>query len=171
MNFRQLSMHVQDHSSVSGAFCLAAVPSVKLLQLSVLLRDLPSTFRAAVGLSVNFRQLSGHSQDILSTSRVLTGLSVKLHQLSMRLRDVPSAFCVVVILAVNFCELFVQTSTLHQISFRPWDRPSISVNFTCVCGTFRQLPTTFRLSTGPSVNISCIHKIFRQLFVWMWELP
>ena len=66
-----------------------------LLQLSVRPRDLTSTFCVAMGISVNFCQLSLHSQDIPSTSFVPTGLSMKLHQLSVRPRDVLSVFCVV----------------------------------------------------------------------------
>ena len=128
--FRQLSVHPQVSPSTfrasegpSVTFLASVGPSVNISQISAQPRDLPSTFCVALGLSVNFCQISLHSWDIPSTSRVPTRLSVNLHQLSVRPRDVLSAFCVVSILSVNCREIFMRTSTLHQISYRPWDHP------------------------------------------------
>ena len=107
-----------------------------------------------------FLRLSVRQQDLLSTFE--------------RSRNVPLTFRATVGPSVPFSQLFV----------RSWVFPSTFVNFPCVRGTLcqlsaqprifrqlslhphnlRQLPSTFRGSTGPSIN-------FRQLSVHRQYLP
>ena len=51
---------------------------------------------------------------------------------------------------INFC----------QLSVRPRELPSTSVNFLSSSWTFRKLYSTFRAAAVTSVNFSCIHGIF-----------
>ena len=138
-------------------------------------------FRAAAGYSINFRQLSVHPRDYPSTFRVSVGPSVRLPstfsatmlpcvlsayvnfkrvhmticQLSVHPRDIQLTFRASMGLSVSF----------HQFSVHLWEHASNfnasvrhSVNFPFVCGTFRQLWSTLRVSAVPSVN-------YRQHFV------
>ena len=75
-------------------------------------RDLPSTFRAAAGPFINFRQLSVRPQALLLTYRTKEGHSVNFHQHFVELGDIPSVF------------------------LASADLLSASVKFQCVRGTF-----------------------------------
>ena len=165
--YRQLSRHPQDLPSIyvnilcvrgtfhqlPSTFHALAGPSVSFCQLSMCPRCILSTsinFPCIAVPSLNFHQLSLHSQDLsisvnfwcvhetfrqfLSTFRASTELSINLHQLSVRTRDLPSTFGVFIGPFVNF----------RQPSMHPW--------------TFCQLPSTLHASAGPSVN-------FRRIFV------
>ena len=135
-------------------------------------RHLPSTFSGSVEPSVNFCQ---H----IACRGTLQKRSVQpriFHQLSVQLRDLPSTS----VCWGNFCQL---PSTFHVCK-------GPSVNFPCISGTFRQLPSTFRAmqdlpptcvdsmfvsrtfsrfplticaSMGPSKNVLCTRWTFRQL--------
>ena len=127
-------------------FHAAARPSVNFCQLSVHLRNLPSTFCASAELisnSVSFLCFRG----LFEKFRTAVGSSVNTSQLSVRLRDFPSAFC---------------ASTGHSFNFRQhFMRP-------------KDYPLTFRVSAGHSVNFSelpCGRGIFCQLSVHLQDLP
>ena len=110
-----------------------------------------------MGTSAEFRKLSGHLRDLPSTSvnfpcsrrtflqllftfRATLEFCVNLSQFSVCLRDLQSIF-----------RGFVGPSDkLHQLSFHLWPISSSSVNFSCVCRTFRLLPSTF--CAGPFIN-------------------
>ena len=112
-------------------------------QHSLLLENHPSTFLASVGLSVNFRECSVHPWDFTSI----------LHA------------------SVNFRQLSVHPGKLCQLSLYLRYLQRTSVNFLCICGIIHQvlvhlrdIPSTFRASTGPSVNL-------RELYVQPRNLP
>ena len=80
-------------------------------------------------------------------------------QLYVHSQDLPSTCCAVVVPSANIpCESW----TIHQLSVRPRDLPSISMNFSCIHRTISQLPSTFRASEGLPVN-------FRQIAVYLWD--
>ena len=106
--------------------------SFSLRQLYACLQDHLSTFRAAEGHSVNFRQLSVRPRDYLSNF-MSAKHSVIFSKHSVPLRDLP-------LTCVNF-----RASAGH------------SINFPCIHGTFRQLPSTLSASAGP-------------IFVCQWDI-
>ena len=87
----------------------------------------------------------------------------------MHPRHLPSTFSGSVEPSVNFCQHIACRGTLqkrsvpprifHQLSVQSRDLPSTSV---CL-GTFCQLPSTFPVCKGPSVNFLCISGTFCQL--------
>ena len=104
----------------------------------------------------------------------------------MRPRNISSTFGEATVPSVNFRQLCTFSGPSVNI---PWDRgtfyhlqsnfcavyPSTFVNFPCVRGhsvnylcvhtTFRQLPSTFRASAGPSVNFSYGSGTFCKIFM------
>ena len=114
-------------------------------------RDHPSTFCASAGLSVNIRQISVLPRDLL--------------QLSMR-HAFPSSN------SINFCQNYVSMRPSENILCGHWTFRQLlstfctsegqSINYLCICGTFRQPPST---SAGHSVNFLCIRGTFHQLSV------
>ena len=99
--------------------------------------------------SVSLCQLYACPQDHLSIFRVSEGHSVNFHQFSMRPRVYLSNF-VSAEHFVIFSKLSVHPHYLPS-NFRATAGPS--VNFLCVCTTFRQLPSSFHVSAGPYVNL------------------
>ena len=123
---------------ILSTFCAAAGLSVNFRQLAVPSWGLRSTFRAAAGLSVNFCACAGLSVDFhqfMCVRRTFRQLSVFPPGLS-------SAFRMAVGLPVKF----------RQLSVHPWDLLSTSVNFPCIHSTFHQLLSTFCATAGSSVN-------------------
>ena len=151
-----------------------------------------STFRAAVGHSVNFHQPSVHPRDYPSNfvsaehsviSVNILCIRVTFRQLAstfVHQRDIQTPFRASMGLSVNF----------HQPSVHPLDHASNfrmsvghSVNFPFVRGTFRHVWSTLHLSAVPSVNFhqhlvhpcdlpKCSVRLlnFSQLSVWPWDL-
>ena len=116
VNFSQLSVRPWD---LLSAFRAYERPSANFLcvrgifhQLFVQPRDIPSTFCAAAGPTINFSQLSMPPLGLRSTFRAAAGLSVNFlcfrrafHQLSVWQWDFPSSsttFCTSVGPFVNF---------------------------------------------------------------------
>ena len=141
-------------------------------------RDIPSTFCASTGHSVNSRKLYvwprnlpstfEHSRNLLLTFRATVGPSVTFSQLSVRLWVFLSTFVNFSCgrgYSVNFLCVCTTTDNFHQLSVHPLVLPwtflmatKPSVKFPWVCRTFHQLPSTFRASAVPFIN-------FRQRFV------
>ena len=78
---------------------------------------------------------------------------IDIPSIFVRPQDSLSIFSASVGLSVNF----------HQLSVRPLNFPSTSINIPCGHVTFCQLLSTFRAAAKPSVNFTCIHITFRQL--------
>ena len=162
-----------------GTYCQVSVLPRDLPSLSVAfaccreaIRQILSTFRVATGPFVNFCQHSMLLQDLSSASVSFPCRRGPFHQL-------PSHFCTDAGPFVNFCrfpccqwtfrQLFVQSRyflltflavmelsvNFHLLSIRLWYHPSTFINFPFGSGNFRQLLSTFRAATGPSVNFSC----------------
>ena len=97
--------------------------------------DLSPIFRVSEVTSINFPYIRGRS--------------INFCQLSVHLRDYPLTFCV----SEEHCVIFIK----HSV--QPWDLPSTSINFSCVCAsefllTFqRDLLSTFLASEGRSVYL------------------
>lgn len=123
-----------------------------------------------------FRQLSVHTEHLLSTFRVACRPSVNFRQHSFQTGDLPSTFLFSIF--VNFpcdweifCQLWSNFYTAVRLSVNCWqftvqpaDFPSTYINFLCSQETFCQLSTTFLADGRPSVN-------FRQLSVKLVVLP
>ena len=131
---------------LASTFCVAVIPSVHFRQLYVPPGDLASTsvlfcafrrpsvnFRVAMRPSVYFRQLSVQPRDFLSAFCAIVAPSVKLSQLPMRLET----FCQ---LPSIFHSAGGPSVSIRQLSVRPRDLPSTSVNFLYGWETFCQLP-------------------------------
>ena len=69
----------------------------------------------------------------------------------MHPRDYPSNFCV----SEEHCVILI----IHCV--RPWDLPSTSINFSCVCASEFRL--TFYVTAGPFVNFPCFRGTFHPL--------
>ena len=80
---------------------------------------------------------------------------------------IQSTFCSSVVPSVNFCEYFVSVGPPK--TFRSAAGPS--VNFSQLFVQPRDLTSTFRASTRPSINFLCIRGIFHQLSVRPRDLP
>ena len=163
VNFRQPSVRPRNNLL---KFCASVGPSVKVCAF-------PCSRR-------NFRRLSVHLWDLLSTFPTSTGPSINFCHLSVHLRDHPSTFFVIFLCVLR---IFIQLSVGHFI------------NFPCVCGTFINtirasagpsvnlcqlsvhpwdLPSTFRVSVeilSTSINFSCTRRILRQHSIWQRDLP
>ena len=150
--FRQHSVYPWDHPST---FCASAGLSVNFLQLPVhprTIRQLQSTIPVALGPFVNFSCIGEPSVNFLCVNGIF-------HQLLVRPRDLPSTFCAAVGPSVNFSQLSMPPCglrstfcaaaglsvnipcgrrTIGKLFLRPWDIPSIFVNFLCVHRTLRQ---------------------------------
>ena len=151
--------------------------SINFLRCCWSFRQLPSTYCASAGHSVNFLcihrtlyKLSVHLRnipenfmqlpDLPSTSVNFLCICRTIHLLSVHLQifyQIPSAFCVrglfknVLYGYWIFCQ--------HQSPFRAV--AGLSVSFLCVHRTFRQLPSTFYSSKGLAVNFLCVCGTFR----------
>ena len=149
--------------NIPEIFHAAARPSVNFCQLSVHLRNLPSTFCASVELlsnSLSFSCVRGLFEKVPygcwiscqhhSTFRAVAGLSVSFLCIRGTFRQLLSTFHASKGLFVNFpcvCRTFRELPSTFCASAGP------SVNLPCVCGTFCKLPLILRASSGPSVNI------------------
>ena len=175
MNFRQLSLLPQN---IPEIFHAAPRPSVNFCQLSVHLRNLPSTFCASVEIlcpnSVSFSCVRGLFEKVQYgcwifcqhqlTFRAVAGLSVSFLcirgtfcQLSIRSRDYLFTFRVSARHSVNFRQLSVRPRDPLSTSMHLWDLLATSVNSSCILGTFCQY--------------LCIHGTFRKCFVQPLDLP
>ena len=148
---------------IRGTFC----------ELSVHLPDLPSTFRAKTGPTLNFRKLSVRPNDHPLTFRESTGPSVNfscVHRNFRHLLPTSLASEGPFVHFLSVCRTFGQhsmrprdlptTSRNFQCSIlstflRPHDLLTTSVNFLYIHVTFHLFPTTFCASEGSSVNVSC----------------
>ena len=137
-------------------------------------RDLPSTSVNFPCGCRNFRKLSVHPWDLLSTFPTSAGPSVNLCQLSVHLRDhsstsvhqsdipsIPSNFRASAGLSVNF----------RQLSLRPQDLPPPSSNNLCICGTFRKCSVYLLNFLSISGNFPCSCGTFRQLSLRLRHIP
>ena len=134
---------------------MAAGPSINIRCVRGNFRELPSTFYASVGPSVNFpcRASSRPSVNILC-------IRGTFRKCIVRPLDLPSAL-------INFlcgCETFREfpctNGTFCQLSMHPRDLPS---TFHTVSRIFRLIPSTLCASKGPFVNFLCICSTFHQL--------
>ena len=138
LNFRQLSVWLRDLPQVF-------VNQQDLQSSSADFRQLASTFRAAAAPFANFPCIEVPSINF----PYVRGCSINFRQLSVHSREYPSNFCVSEEHFVIIIKHYVQ----------PWDLPSTSINFSCVCAsefllTFqRDLLSTFLASAGRSVYL------------------
>ena len=166
----------------SGTFCqhpstfrLSTWPSVNFLWCSRTFCKLPSTLCASVGPSINcpcvlgtFRQhfvLPSNLPLFQSTFLASVWPSVNFlcccgtfRQNSLWLEHHSSTFIASMGHSINFRELSVRprdfTSVLHAyVNFRhlPYV-PKNCANYSCVCGTFSELPSIFRWSAVTSIK-------------------
>ena len=90
------------------------------------------------------------------TTSYISGIFCQL-PLTFRASAVPS---------INFQQLFVHPQDLPKtITARPQNLPSISVDFPCIYGTYRNLVSTFREAGGSPVNFPSGWLTFRQVFL------
>ena len=154
VNFYRLFALPENFLSTSVNFPCVRGSSVKFpcslrsfCQLFVWLQDLPSTFRAAAGPSLNF----------------LCGCGT-IRELSVLLLDFPS-------ISITFCPAGVPSIHFHQLFVPRHFLPS-SINFLCGRGpfcqlfgshwTFRQFSSIFNATLKLSVNILCGRRTFHQ---------
>ena len=176
--FHQLFVQLPNLTSIyvnflcCGPFCQVLSTSVNFpgghwtfCQLHMLSLYLQSTFNAAGGLSVLFRQLTVRPQDLLATAINFPCGCRTFHHHSVLPVDLWST-------SVNFLATFRQlpapvraakkpSINFRQLSVRLRDLPSASVNLPCCCGTFHQLPSTFCSAAGPSINFRQLLSTFR----------
>ena len=126
-------------------FHASARPSVNFRQLSGHLQDLPFTFRASAELPSNFVSFScvrGNFEKF----RTAIGSSVNFSHLSVQSRDFPSTFCASTEHSVNFRQLSVHARNC-LLTFCASGGPSVNFSqLSCGSGTYRQLsvhPRTF----------------------------
>ena len=176
-------MHLRD---IPSNFRASLGSSVNFCQLYKCLQELLQIFCASVGSSVNIRCRCRIFCQRWSTLRAPEGLSVKLHQLSMsswnlmstlrqlsvRPWDLPSTSfyfpCIRrTILQLSVCQLLsifrasVGLSVNILSTFvQPRDLLSTSAHFTCGCGSFREISSTFHLCVGHSIIILCVRGTF-----------
>ena len=128
-------------------------------------RDLPSNFRATVLLC----NLSAYVN--------FTFVRRTICQLSVQQSDIPSIFVHPRDSSPTFSAFAGSSVSFHQLSVRPLNIPSTSINIPCGHGTFHQfsvqlrdLSPTFRASEGPSINFPYVRGRsvnFCQLSVWL----
>ena len=135
-------------------------------------RQLPSTFRAAAGPSINFCQLSVRQQDLPSTLFAAAGPSVNLLCSCSTFCQLPLPFCAawdflsilhaLAVPSVNFRHLSMPLETFHQLSMWPQDlSPTFravtepTVNFQQHSVQLQVLSSTFRAAEGSSVTFAC----------------
>ena len=93
-----------------------------------------------------FRQLSVHLQELPSLFHASMGSSVNFRLL----QD----------FSINFpCDC----RTIQQLFERLWGLPPTSAHFTCGCGSYREIPSTFHLCAGHSVIIPCNRGTFNPI--------
>ena len=114
--------------------------SVNFLCIQETVRELPSTFCAAVRTFVNFRQLSMQPGDLPSTLRVAGRPPLKFCRLSILAEDVWLKFRVAM-------ETFRKLPSTFRAARRCW------LNFPCIRDNFRELPSTFCAAGRRSANI------------------
>ena len=87
------------------------------------------------------------------------------------------------LLSIRQHHILSNSINFHQLSMHPRDLPSTflvstrpSINFLCGCETFYKLPSTlvhppyFRQIPSNSINFPCAHRRFCQLFIRQWDL-
>ena len=117
--------------------------------------QLPSTFHASAGHSVNFYQFSEHPRYLLSGSVYSLLIRGTMRPLSVCPWDLPSNFRTSVGPSVNFHPLFMHRREL----------PSTCINFSCISGTFSQLSVHPWDFPSTSIKSQCIRETMRQIFV------
>ena len=139
---RQLSVRLWYHLST---FHTSAIHSAKFHQISVLPRDLPSTFHAAADIPSTFFA----SAQPLATSINFQYVCWTFRELFLWQRNLPSNFRAFAGPSINFSQVFVHPRKLL------WTN--------CCRRTFCQHQLTFRASAWYTVNL-------RQLFVRLGDL-
>ena len=170
---RQLSVCLQD---LLSTFRMFLGPSINFLSGRKTFRQLLSTFRASAGPPANFlygkgtvHQLSVRPRDLPSTAVNISCVRKIYLKFSILLPDLPSTSVNFLSIRGTFHLLSVRPQNFHQIlsafhvsvgtskssvrlldllflsNFCAFAGPSI--NCLCRSGTFRQHPSTFRLST------------------------
>ena len=156
MLFRQVipptSVKIMGLWDLLKTFCVGTGPSVNFRQPSVHPRDNLLSICASAGTSVNFvnfqcrlgtfRQHFLRPWDLLSTSVNFPCLHGAFGQLIVRLRDFPSTFPVNGGPSVNFS--CIRRTLCASRTFCA--SAGLYINLSCVCGTVRKLPSTFRAS-------------------------
>ena len=142
--------------------------SANFCQLSMRLRDLPSTFHAAADITSTFL----HPHTLPSTSINIPCIHGTFRELFMQLqtlrrlsctrtpfRRLPSTFRASAVPSVNFLygsgafrQITVWPRTFCQLSLHQHNFPSTYVIFPCIRWTFSKLTSTFRASEKFSVN-------------------
>ena len=189
MTFRQLSMRSGELPSTSGNYSCSCETfhqlsstllkvgrhSVNICQISVRPRDLPSRsikFCVAGRSSGNFGQLSERPVDLPSIFHVAGRPSINFCQLSVQPGDLPQ-------ISTNFL-FHPRTSTFHDVGklfIFPCGRETFyqlqstlhaagrsSISFCLLPLQTEDLPSTFRMARGTSVN-------FRLPILWPKGLP
>ena len=121
-----------------STFLAAAGPSVNFCQLSVHSWDLSLNFLYGRG---NAHQLSVHLRDLPSTAVNISCVRKNYQKFSMHLPDLPSTFvnCSASSApSVNFYQLSVHLRDLPSTSVNFHVAAGPSVNFPCIRGTFHQ---------------------------------
>ena len=140
INLCRLSVYLRDHQSAicaSAGPCVNFQCVCRIcIKLSAYSRDLPSTSVNILCIRGPFCQLSVHPWDLPSTFRAPTGPSVNIPYGSGIFRLLLSTFCVSV---GHSMKLPCVRGTSHQLSVLQRDLPSIFINFTCDRGNFLQL--------------------------------
>ena len=129
-----------------------------LLSIFVHPWDLPKMFRTVAGPSMNFSQLSVWSQDFLLTFPALMAPSVSFPCIHGTIRPLFICQQAIPSNSINFMcfqgsihQLLCIYGTFHQILSTLHAFATPFIEFSCGCRTFRQLPSTFRVSVGISV--------------------
>ena len=161
MKLHQLSVRPRD---VPSAFCMATILFVNFRELL----HLTSNFLRPMRPSVNFCRLFICPWDLPSTLHVSTGPSVNF----------PSGHRTFLQLLSTFLASVGPSVSFHQLSVHPRDLPltfhastGFSVNFPCGCGSFHKLLSTFCAAKVPSVNFPFSRGTIRQLSVHQGDLP
>ena len=184
VNFRQLSVQVEDYLSNSfsfpcgrktfrqllSTFCEAKRPPVRLRQISVLWVDFLSTSVNIPCGQEMLRQLFVRPGDLPSTSvnisydcRIIFEASSTSHAA----RRPYVSFCLLSVRPEDLPSTFYATRrpsiNLSQLSVLPGHLLQTSFNFLCNWESFRSLLSTFCASARPSINFLCGSVTFHQL--------
>ena len=120
-------------------FCASTGLSVNLRELYMRPKNLPSTFCCGHRTFHKLPSTFAHSQDLLLTFRATVGPSVTFSQLSVRSRVYLPTFVNFPCVCGTFHQLSMQLRTFRPLSLHPHTLPSANINFPCIRGTFREL--------------------------------
>ena len=180
MKFHQLSVHVQDLLSVSGASRGFSVKQWCYNGIFVHFQCVDVNFPCICRTS---RQLSVQQKDCPSTFCASAGPSINCCEHFVRPQNLPEIFHSSPRSSVNFLSirgtfhlLFVRPQNFHQIlsAFLVYVGTaigsSVSVKFLCICGSFHQLFVQKRNILSASVNFPFVHVTFGQLSVLQQDI-